>query len=456
MILGYPGRTERYLSSYGVNYNLTNIYPVRIKIRRKKLDIMEAHMKKSEQVRIQYSSKYARVSNYWKNFIGMSRGLKRLHVAEKKKAIEKRMTKWIDAYPSRKENYGTMLSDIQKAYEEMSKYSTERYYYYEAVYYGIESLGLAAKTKALYEELLKENPDKKAVDKIVTRLRKYSDKFFKDYDYFTDKELFAKLLAMYKQDVPFDQQPPLFVEYGKKFGNNFQKMADKLYPKSVFTSKERYNAFLDNPQLKSIGKDRLFHLAVDFVSTHGKVNKKMNAAREKLKRGHRLYIDVLRKMDSNKKFYPDANFTMRLTYGQVEDYYPADGVHYRYYTTLKGIMEKEDPGNPEFTVPKKLKEIYESKDYGLYGEGDVMKVCFLTNNDITGGNSGSPVINGKGELIGLAFDGNWEAMSGDIVFEPELQRTICVDIRYVLLIIDKFAGATNLIDELKLVGSRIE
>jgi len=185
------------------------------------------------------------------------------------------------------------------------------------------------------------------------------------------------------------------------------------------------------------------------------IRHKLNEANDLLDRGNRVFIAGLREMNPDKKYYPDANSTMRLTYGQVLDYYPADAVHYKYYTTLSGVMEKEDPTNWEFVVPEKLKELYKNKDYGPYGEDNELKVCFLTNHDITGGNSGSPVLNGKGELIGLAFDGNWEAMSGDIAYEPELQRTINVDIRYVLFIIDKFAGATRLIDEMNLVSSRI-
>ncbi|MCK5338441.1 MAG: S46 family peptidase, partial [Bacteroidales bacterium] len=181
------------------------------------------------------------------------------------------------------------------------------------------------------------------------------------------------------------------------------------------------------------------------------ISEKMSEANDYLSRGNRLFVAGLREMDGDKVFYPDANFTMRLTYGSVQDYFPGDAVRYEYFTTLDGVMEKEDPDNWEFVVPDKLKELWENKDYGIYGEGEMMPVCFLTDHDITGGNSGSPVINGDGALIGLAFDGNWEAMSGDIAFEPALQRTINVDIRYVLFIIDKYAGAQNIIDELTIV-----
>jgi len=209
--------------------------------------------------------------------------------------------------------------------------------------------------------------------------------------------------------------------------------------------------------VKKLDKDLAYTTAKEFINTYYSViYPQINQSYDKLDKGNRLFVAGLREMQPNKKFYPDANFTMRLTYGSVLDYYPADAIHFNYYTTLEGVMEKEDPNNWEFVVHPKLKELYENKDYGQYGEGDVMKVCFLTDHDITGGNSGSPVINGKGELIGLAFDGNWEAMSGDIAFEPELQRTINVDIRYVLFIIDKFAGATRLIEEMDIVSHKDE
>ena len=455
MILGYPGRTSRYLSSYGVEYNLKSVYPTRIKIRRKKLDIYEADMKKDEKVRIQYSSKHARVSNYWKNFIGMSRGLKRLHVADKKRETELAMKTWISEYPSRMEKYGTVLSDIKASYETMAAYSTERYYYYEAIYYGVEAFGIASRLEPLATELAKENPNAEKIEKLKTSLLKYAEHFYKDYNLPTDQKLFAELLQMYRADVPLEQQPLLLITLSKKYKEDFGAMAEKFYGKTIFSSLENFKAFLEKPNLKQLKKDNIYNLAMAFNENHKKINAMMKDAKTTLTKADRLYIDALRKIDKDKKYYPDANFTMRLTYGQVKDYYPTDAVHFNYFTTLKGVMEKEDPTNDEFIVPEKLKEIYKNKDYGLYGEGNTMKVCFLTNNDITGGNSGSPVINGKGELIGLAFDGNWEAMSGDIAFEPELQRTISVDIRYVLLIIDKYAGATNLIDEMNLVGKII-
>jgi hypothetical protein len=241
----------------------------------------------------------------------------------------------------------------------------------------------------------------------------------------------------------------------KKFKGNFSAYANYVFSKSVFTSQEKVNKLLNKPTAKVLEKDPATLLGNAFLDIQQTIRKRYSEINELSAKGERLYIRGLREMKKESKtFYPDANFTMRLTYGSVGDYYPADAVHYDFYSTLAGVMEKEDPSNWEFYVPEKLKELYNKRDYGPYGKNGEMIVGFISNNDITGGNSGSPVMNARGELIGLAFDGNWEAMSGDIIFEPDLQRTISVDIRYVLFIIDKFAGAKNIIDELTIVKHR--
>ena len=224
-----------------------------------------------------------------------------------------------------------------------------------------------------------------------------------------------------------------------------------IFNKSILASKDKTIAFLNSPKAKVLDKDPSYQLMKSMIDNHRKIMENLVPFYDKLNHGNRLFVAGIREMEPSKNFYPNANSTMRLTYGKVKDYFPMDAVHYNYYTTLDGVMEKEDPTSDEFNVPAKLKELYKAKDYGKYGDNGVMKTCFITNNDITGGNSGSPVLDGNGNLIGLAFDGKWDAMSGNIAFEPDLQRTISVDIRYVLFIIDKYAGATNLINEMTLV-----
>ncbi|NQV03254.1 MAG: S46 family peptidase, partial [Bacteroidia bacterium] len=271
------------------------------------------------------------------------------------------------------------------------------------------------------------------------------------WDFDIEKNIFAVLLRLYSEKVAKENLPSIFKMIEKDYDNDFDEFADKVYSTSVFATSESANKFLDKPTLKVFKKDLAWLTSESMKKESGKYAGAFGSARSGLTKGNRLFIDGLRDMYPDKRFYPDANSTLRFTYGKVLDYFPADAVHYNYFTTLAGVMEKEDPSNPEFIVDEKLKKLFEAKDYGPYGQDGELVVCFLTTNDITGGNSGSPVINGEGQLIGLAFDGNWEAMSGDILFEDNLQRCINVDIRYVLFIIDKVAGATNIIDELTIV-----
>jgi hypothetical protein len=450
MIMGYPGGTDRYMTSYGVKLAIEESNMTIVKIREEKLAIMREGMDADEAVRIQYASKYAGTANYWKYFIGQTKGLKRLKVYDKKVAQEKRFTKWVNADAERKATYGEALSDIKKGYEIMKTYNLSRWYYREAIYRGSEILGFAGRFGTL-RKLLEDDAEQEKIDKAVDQLKATTERHFKNYNTSIDQHMLAAMMNMFYLNVPVEQQPEMLAEMARKNGGDFTEWAADVFEKSIFSNPESVYAFLDNPKAKKIEKDPAYTAMRAFSDVYTELRSKMNESNDYFSRGNRLYIAGLREMDKDKVFYPDANFTMRLTYGTVQDYYPADAVRYEYYTSLSGVMEKEDPDNWEFVVPDKLKELYQNKDYGIYGEGDMMPVCFLTNHDITGGNSGSPVINGDGHLIGLAFDGNWEAMSGDIAFEPALQRTINVDIRYVLFIIDKFAGAQNIIDELTII-----
>ncbi|HFB61817.1 MAG TPA: serine protease, partial [Bacteroidetes bacterium] len=294
------------------------------------------------------------------------------------------------------------------------------------------------------------------VKKQAEALKGRLDNYFKDYNQTIDRNLLAAMMKMYYENVPADQHPAYPDKMYKKYNGNFDKYAVMVFRKSVFASKEKTTAFLNDPKRKELEKDPALQAWDAFLAEYRTVYEKTKPYQELLNKNHRLYIAGLLQMYPGKNFAPDANFTLRLTYGTVKGYSPKDAVFYEFTTHLYGVMQKEDPNNPEFIVPEKLKALYKAKDYGQYGEKGRLVTDFLSTNDITGGNSGSPILNNRGQLIGLAFDGNWEAMSGDIKFDPALQRTINVDIRYVLFIIDKYAHAENLIKELTIVKDKPE
>ena len=452
MVLGFPGTTTRYMTSWEVQKLLDIDHPTRIKLRGVKQEIMMADMQADQKVRIQYSSKYSRSSNYWKYSIGQSKGLKDLGVVAKKQAEEEAFMNWVNQDEGRIEEYGKALEMIQQGVKDSYEYESAWQYMIESIYLGMESINAGFSLREIYGVLSAEEVDQDALANVVEGLRERSTDFYKDYNAPTDKKIMTAMLKMVLANVDEKFQPDFVKEITSKYKGNVEKYVDKYFAKSIVVDQDRYLAFLEKPDLKVLEKDPTFKAVSSFFTTFGQLRGAMMAYGEKIAEGSRIYIKGLIEMYPNKDFYPDANSTMRLTYGTVGDYEAKDAVRYSYFTTLKGVMEKEDPDNYEFVVSPKLKELYETKDYGQYAAADGrMYVCFTTNNDITGGNSGSPVINGKGELIGIAFDGNWEAMSGDVAFEPELQKCISVDIRYVLFVIDKFAGATHLVEEMTLV-----
>lgn len=461
MIWGYPGTTDRYLTSYGVQMALEQSNPTTVAVRTKKLELMKEDMDADPKVKLQYASKYAQSANYWKYFIGQTKGLKRLDVFEKKQQIEKDFTQWVVTDEARKAKYGEALQMIADGYKDYKKYNLSMKYLEEAVFQGPEFIYFSFGAFQLYMKLKAQNDAKDKTVKasydgdiktMASDFKPEVEKFFKDYNLPTDKKLFVALLKMYYDNIPKEQWPDIFTtDAEKKFKGDFNKWANEVYSKSILVDKNKLMAFLDKPTYKVLVNDPGFRITLSMVTCIRGLYGSMGDLEAKINHGNRLFVAGLREMNADKKFYPNANSTMRMTYGKVLDYFPADAVHYNYYTTLKGVMEKEDPSNDEFIVPAKLKQLYEAKDYGRYGKNGEMPVCFIANLDITGGNSGSPVINGDGQLIGIAFDGNWEAMSGDIAYEPAIQRTICVDIRYVLFVIDKYAGAKNLVDEMTIV-----
>lgn len=449
MIMGFPGSTDRYLSSWGVKQSLELQNPATIAIRDLKLRKMKEHMDADPAVRLKYAAKYAQVANYWKYFIGQNKGLIRLNVEGKKKKLEEQFTRWVNEKSDRKSTYGNALNLIEEYYTATNPTAKSNVYAVEAGLIGPDITLFAWRFNRTYEAAMKETDAAKQKE-ILASFKEQAEAFYKDYDMPTEKDMFIALSEMYYKDIAVDQQPSWMRTIDTKYKGNVKMFVEKLFATSFMVDKNKLFAFIDKPSKKVFEKDMAIMVAKSTIDMYRMTFS--NPAQEKFDEGYRLFVAGLREMQPDKKFYPDANSTMRLTYGQVGDYIPADAVQYDFYTTAGGILEKKDNANPEFVVPDKLDELITKRDFGQYvnSKGE-LPVCFISNNDITGGNSGSPVIDGNGNLIGLAFDGNWEAMSGDIAFEAELQRTISVDIRYVLFIIDKYMGAGNIVNELKLV-----
>ena len=432
MIMGFPGSTQRYMTSYEIDRMLEVENPQRIFIRGERQAILKEDMAASDKVRIQYASKYAQSSNYWKNSIGMSRGIKRLDVKGRKQEQEAAFRAWAAKNTLPTEGYVDALDKIRESVEETLPSYASLQYLQEAFLRAVEIL-----TPARYSGSLKG-----------AELEKALKGFYKDYNMPTDRRVAKRMFRIVKENCK--ELPSVFAEViDKRFGGDTNAYVDYLYDNSVFADEQRALAAVASG--KELKEDPAAVLSESIVGKMRELSKAQKEGRQKYADGHRLYIAGLMRMQPKKAWASDANFTIRLTYGRILPYNPADGIRYNYYTTLKGVMEKENPENPtEFTVPAKLKELYAAKDFGRYANAKgELPTCFLADCDITGGNSGSPVLNAKGSLIGLAFDGNWEAMSGDVAFEPELQRTIAVDVRYVLFVIDKFAGAGWLLDELQ-------
>ena len=451
MIWGYPGRTDRYMNSWTVDATLNDIDPVIVKVFEKVLEKQKAGMDADNAVRIQYASSYASLANTWKNKLGEARDLKRLNVVQKKQETEAKLQQWINADAQRKAKYGDVLgtfADIYKQYKDQNIFA--QMYYNQFSLRLSSALSFPGQATAI-ETALKTGAKGDDLKKQMAKYKETSKAHFKEYNNAIEQNIAVALLTLYRANIPTAQQPSIYQVIDKKYKGDINKYVAEMFKNSIFCTEAKFNAFLEKPNLKKFQNDPALFLYNSFTDNVKKVQAVNMELSAKNRKAQRLFLEALREMEPSKSFYPDANSTMRMTYGKVLGYNPADGVHYNYYTTLDGVMAKEDPTNEEFIVPAKLKELYNKKDYGRYGEDGKLYTCFLTDNDITGGNSGSPVINGNGELIGLAFDGNWEAMSGNILFEPALQRTISVDVRYVLFVIDKYAGATNLIKELKIV-----
>lgn len=410
MIMGYPGRTQRFQTASQLE-DMLELNDIRIAARTVRQDVLWKEMRASDKVGLQYASKYASSSNGWKKWIGMKEAFAKLNVIGRQEEKEAELGAWIGEKKGRIKKYGDPVSEIAS--------------------------GVAGR-KAAYQgyTLISETLSKIELIGLV-RAKDASD--YKDYDAEVDRKVAHAMVRHYLQNA--DPQDRVDVS---------EEMIDKIFDESVFTSYDKLEAA--RAAGVNLDEDPAAVLRGAIIDKRGPLYRQTITWDDTLEAPTKAYAAALLEWQKAKPSYPDANFTCRLTYGTVKGYEPKDGVVYKYYTTLKGVMEKEDPGNYEFRVPARLKELYNAKDYGQYADAQGQLVtCFLTNLDITGGNSGSPVMDADGNLIGLAFDGNWEAMSGDVIFEPNLQRCICVDIRYVLFMMDKFGGAGWLLDEMNIV-----
>ncbi|MFM6976334.1 MAG: S46 family peptidase [Sphingobacteriaceae bacterium] len=453
MVYGFPGRTDRYLTSYGVRTAIEESNPTIVKLRDIRLKAWKEEMDKDVAVRLKLSSQYASIANYWKYYIGQTEQLKRLKIQEQKQVQESEFTSWAASNPE----FANLMAEYQKAYQVYAPYAKHITYLSEGLLASAwvrNANQIASAVKAMSEKKDDATYQKQMQDNLSRALNVYAN----TYNEKADKKIFTQILASFYHDVPKAQQPKFIAAIVEKYPAanaeaSFQKFTDDLWANSVLIDPAKAKAFIAAPSQEVLDKDLALAyarnlIAADYVKNNfGTIIADFQNTKNRL---DNLYLKALLEKDKNKLFYPDANSTMRISYGQVQNYSPKDGVTYNIQTTIDGVMAKYKAGDDEFDLPKSLIDAYSRKDFGQYAENGTLPVAFISNNDITGGNSGSPVINGDGELIGLAFDGNWEAMSGDIAFDKQYKRTISVDARYVLWCIDVLGGAKNIINELDL------
>lgn len=460
MIMGFPGVTERFLSSYGMIYKRDYFNPVVVDLLKVKIDVMLEEMQKDDAVRLAYSNTYAGLANGHKLFTGERLTLLRSDAIQQKEDYEKEFMNWVNADEYRQEKYGDVLNNLKEQYETFGPIAKEMIYL---------SLGLLQSSDMVMEvrnfmtlnRLLEDaKKNESSIKAVVGELIEGVEEMFDDYFPKVDMRILSTSLKFYLENMPEEKRSRVFEDFifADYKGGLFRKRTEEqmvdafvedVYENSIFTSKERMIDFLNNPRFRTLDRDPMYKFTQTIFGGVMGIQMKYLGAMENIGNNERLFIEAMRLYEPDRLFYPDANSTLRLTYGTVKSYIPRDAVYYKHVTYIDGVIEKKDPNHFEFVVPERLVELYEKQDFGRYVDhtGN-LPVNFLTDNDITGGNSGSPVINAKGELIGIAFDGNWEWLCSNLIYSPELQRTINVDARYVLWVIDKLYGAHNIIDEL--------
>lgn len=456
MVMGFPGTTQEYLPSFAVKQKMEVVNPARIKIRTKGLDIMKADMENNKKIRIQYSAKVASMANGWKKWIGENKGLQRLDAIAKKQQLEADFTTWVNQSADRKIEYGQVLSNYEKLYTKFEPHYKAITYFYETIF-GCELIDFVGDFRDLAK--IDKQTSAKDYSKYVGDVKSKVAKFYKDYNPETDKKVFAAFISFYYHDIDKKLHPKMLDLIDSKFKGDVMAFADYMYKKSMLPDEEKTENFVINysaSDYKKLQKDpmvKLYNQAVEIYRSA--IYPSYASLKAQIENLHRTYMKGLMEFKAGENLFPDANSTFRIAYGNIDNYQPRDAVTYYQQTFLKGIIDKDNPDIYDYRVPEKLKTLYAEKDYGKYANDDgTMPVCFTASNHTTGGNSGSPVINGSGQLIGINFDRNWEGTMSDIMYDPQMCRNIALDIRYVLFIVDKFAGATHLVNEMQLVKAK--
>ena len=448
MMMGFPGRTNHYYTSWEVAERRDIDNTVRINIRELRQKVMLEEMLKDPQVRIQYASKYAGSENAYKNAIGSNWAINKRDFEQVKRAEQEALLAWADEQG--KSEYREALNQIRDIVADRHDLRFRQWMLNEALRIGIEFVSVPTEINPLVEALKGKTADRqKELDQMTAAFRRFFDK---DYVPEVDKKIAKVMLTEYRRLIPHTSQPAYFAIIDKKYKGDIERFLDDIFAKSIFASRENYNKFLKRPTAKALINDPMILFAQSVENERENLSNSLKSYDAAYNRAHRTYVKGLLEMEKDKKHWPDANFTLRLTYGQVKGYHPRDCVYYTHQTTLDGVMEKEDSTNWEFVVPQKLKDLYRAKDFGRYATKDGrMPVAFCATTHTTGGNSGSPVMNANGELIGINFDRNWEGVGGDIEYLPDYQRSIIVDIRYVLFLIEKYGEAEGLLQEMEII-----
>lgn len=454
MVYGFPGTTQQYLTSKGVDLIANYQNPNKIALREIRLKIMESYMRSNDTINIMYADKQKGIANAWKKWIGESSGLNRFDAVEKKMALESDFAKWVAEDSKRKTFYGNVLPTFDKLYTELKPIAITNDFNKEAVN-AVELISFASNFTPIINEYSKEKPDPKIIESQLNKLRSTAKSFYSEFFLPIDREVFANMLKAFYENIHYTYQPPFLASVAKQYQENWQNFAKDIYSQSVFADSIRLFTFLNNfdtSAITTIKNDNIYRIYSSFFSAYSlNIGYQFGNITDSLYFNYRTYVRGLKEMQPKKHFFPDANSTLRVSYGKVASFVPQEAIEYSYYTTLDGVMEKGSKKVYDYEVPDKLRKLYTERNYGKYKSNGTVPVAFIATNHTSGGNSGSPVLNANGELIGLNFDRCWEGTMSDIMYDPKICRNITLDIRYALFIIDKYAEAGSLLNEMKII-----